>query len=392
MKEKVVLVITSTFPRFKNDPLNSYIFDLHQGIAREYKTIILAPHEHGLAFKDKIGNLEVFRFPYFLPFSLEKLAYGQGILANLKKNFLLFFEIPFFIFCETVWAIFLVLKYQVSLIHIHWFIPQIFSALIIKCCLKIPFISSLHGSDIAKFRRFNFVLKFSDQITVNSHATYNLLSSKLKKKTQIIPMGVDFIKFKKINFNPLKREYNNFPILLSIGRLVKQKGHKYLIEATKLLKTDFPNILLIIIGKGQKEELQKIIDQDDLQNNCVVLGETSQEKLVDYYNLATIYLAYPCDFEGLGLTLIEAAACQTVIIGADIGGIRDIIKNKSNGLVVKLQDIRALVKAIELLINNEKMKNKFIKKAYSDLNKKYSWPIISQAFENLYNQLYASRN
>src|SRR3990167_7699194 len=124
MKKKRILVLTSTFPRWKNDHTPPFIFELEKRLVKDFEIHILAPHYQGAKKEEMMEGLHIHRFQYFWPVNLQKLCYEGGILPNLKKNKLLYIQALSLILFELIAAIKIVKKEKINLIHAHWIIPQ----------------------------------------------------------------------------------------------------------------------------------------------------------------------------------------------------------------------------------------------------------------------------
>lgn len=79
-----ILVLTSTFPRWKDDTDPRFVEHLCQNLAGEHSVHVVAPHARGALSTETIGKVTVFRYRYFFAAG-ESLAYEGGILPNLKK-------------------------------------------------------------------------------------------------------------------------------------------------------------------------------------------------------------------------------------------------------------------------------------------------------------------
>src|SRR3989344_7698599 len=101
MKKLNLLVMGTTFPRWENDTEATFVKDLSYELSKYFNVNVLVPHYKGLKLYDSKEKLKIYRFIYFYPTSLEKLAYG-GILPNLKKNPLLWIETPFLLLSELI--------------------------------------------------------------------------------------------------------------------------------------------------------------------------------------------------------------------------------------------------------------------------------------------------
>ena len=96
MPLKRVLVLTSTFPRWENDPEPAFVFELSRRLTEKFEVTVLSPRTPGSKEREDIAGLRVIRFPYFFN-RWEKLAmYGGGILNQLKTNPVYYLMVPFF--------------------------------------------------------------------------------------------------------------------------------------------------------------------------------------------------------------------------------------------------------------------------------------------------------
>jgi glycosyltransferase involved in cell wall biosynthesis len=183
-----------------------------------------------------------------------------------------------------------------------------------------------------------------------------------KKETEILTPPIDYKKFK-----PSKKKR----FVLFVGRMVKQKGVEYLIEAARLL----PSIKFLLVGEGEeRKRLEKVAP-----SNVKFLGflRPESKKLLKLYSEALIF-CLPSIGEGLGIVLLEAMASGCVIIST--------IPFDYEGFLVPKKDPKALAEKIEFLIKNEKLALKMGRENRRRA-KQYGWGKILQIFKK-----YESRN
>jgi len=396
-----VLVIATTFPRWKDDSTPKFVFDLSKRLADKFDLIVLAPHFYKAKKYESMDNLRVYRFSYFFPTILQKVCYGGGIAPNVKRSFLAKLQVPFLFISEFLSVKKLIKKEKIELIHAHWVVPQGFIARIIKKFYGVPYIVTVHGSDIfgLKGRLFQRIqksaIKNSLICTVNSNATKNEVVRRfpdLKEKIRLVPMGVDASLFKKKKISKNKLGYGNYNLLLFVGRLSEQKGIEYLIKSMPDVLSKFHNTKLLIIGEGgYKNNFMKKVKELHLGKNVEFLSSVSRSKLIDYYNIADLFvypsLAHKTGTEALGVVLLEALSCGTAVIGSDVGGIRDIIKNKKTGLLTKQRNEKDIADKIVLLLKNKKLREKLAKEGQKFVRQNYSWPIIIKKFKEIYKKV-----
>ena len=90
--------MASTFPRWKNDTTPTFVYELSRRLAnKERAIVVLAPHANKASKHEFFDGLDVYRFQYFYPSSLQRLAYGAGIIPNVKSSFAAKLNIPFFL-------------------------------------------------------------------------------------------------------------------------------------------------------------------------------------------------------------------------------------------------------------------------------------------------------
>jgi glycosyltransferase involved in cell wall biosynthesis len=179
-----------------------------------------------------------------------------------------------------------------------------------------------------------------------------------KEHIEIIHNGIDLEKFRLQDPDSKRQAREKFglkagPVIGIIARLSDVKGHAYLIEAMKDVMQHLPTTRLVIAGEGKlKDELTGLIKRLGIEGSVLFLPNTSDTRQV----LAALdVFVMPSLAEGLGLGLMEAMACGLAVIGSEVGGIRSLIIDKDNGLLVPPKDTKGLSRAmLELLRDDEK--------------------------------------
>ena len=386
-----VLVLATTYPRWKDDTEPAFVHELTKRLnTKDMETVALVPHYPGAKFEEVLDGVKVYRFPYFWPYKYQRLCYGGGILPNLKKSHLAKIQVPFLVLSELYYAYKLIKKEKIDVIHAHWLVPQGFVAAILKIFFNVRLVTTIHGSDL--FGRDgqimqtirNCVLSKSDSITVNSRLTLDELLKKRPEcmdKVHIIPMGVDFDTFKKRKASyKLLKEYDNQKIILFVGRLSEQKGIQYLVESLPEVLSQIPDAKVLIIGEGSyKKELLNIIHLKKVEEKVLFLGAMSKKDLVDYYNLASVCVLPAANMEGQGITLIEAMICSAPVIATNEVGIKDDIQ-RHRGILIRPKNSKELAKAIIKLLSCNSSKKRLSLEDIESIKKKYSYDKISENF------------
>lgn len=409
-----IVLITTTFPRWKDDIVPLFVYDLSKRLREEgFEIIVLAPHHNGAKKIEIMDGLKVYRFPYFYPYSFQKLAYGGGILYNLKRCYLAKIEAPLFFLSELFSTIKIIRKEKIDVIHSHWLVPQGFVGAIIKKINKIPHIATVHAADVFGLERLpfkqkiaNFIVKNSDKIIVVSsyigEKLLGLISPELKidieKKMLILPMGVDIQSFQNTNDKTkLLSEYNiksKFNLLF-LGRLAEKKGISYSIKAMPKIVSKAKDVNYLICGDGHlREELEQLVKKMNLEDYIRFTGFVSNKEKIDYLTLADILIVPSIvvqsgETEGLPVVILEGLAAGKPIIASNVSGVKDVIRDGWNGFLVEQKNPEQIAEKVLELLGNGVLKAEFSKNALTS-GKNYDWELISRKYfemmQNLVNR------
>lgn len=149
--------------------------------------------------------------------------------------------------------------------------------------------------------------------------------------------------------------------ILSVGRLVKKKGFRYLIEACARLKKSGKSFTCKIVGTGPEENfLKEIIEKEELQPEVSLLGARSGVEVKELLEEATVFVL-PCvetddgDRDSLPTVIKEAMAMEVPVVTTESGSIGELVKNGA-GVCVPPRDPDSLAEAVESLFNLEEGK------------------------------------
>jgi len=395
-----VLVITSSFPRHKNSHEARFILELIQWLSRiGHSPLVLAPHYPGGKIRESWDLVRIQRFVYFFPLRFERLAYGPGLLFNIKHDFFAFMGIIPFLASEFLSSMIILFREPVNHIHTHWIIPQGFIGAVFRRVWKVPHVATVHGSDLnilthhkilTSFARF--IIRNSDIITVNSkymRRELEYLAPDCSAKIRVIPMGIDPAKFQKSIIIDMKQKHKTSHIVLSVGRLIDWKGTIYLINAMPDVIRKYPDTQLLIAGSGpEHDSLSQRVRELGLENNVTFLGIISNEELSSYYHSADVFVLPSINKDGkteaLGVVLLEAMASGCPVIGSNVGGIPDIIVDGESGFLVPEQNPHVLAERIVQLLSDDDLQEQFRQNGLKRVREKFSWDKISKDFAEVY--------
>lgn len=396
-----VAFLTSSYPRTPDDSASVFLRYLAERLHKLNINIhVLAPADTyaGISVENEVT---VHRFKYF-PHSWQKLTYGSGILSNLKRNPLLWLQIPFFILAMAYALLRIIRQLKPDIIHAHWILPQGLIALVIaKYICRIPVIITVHGGDAFALRNClfqrikRFCLQKCTAWTSNTQATARAIGIQLPSLPHIIPMGVEIQHFESGRRSRLRMTNMECQhVILFVGRLVEKKGVADLIAAFALLPEDLRlQTQLWIIGDGnQRHQLTQAAKRLGILDNTKFFGFVPNHELPDYYSAADLFVAPSVvaasgDTEGQGVVLLEAFAAKTCVLATKVGGICEVVEDEITGLLVEPQHPSELALKIEHLLRDPALRHFLASNAYMRVIQSYSWEKIAQRFQELYQSI-----
>ena len=398
MNMKKILVATSTFPRWKNDTDPPFVHELAKRLTGDLDVTVLAPSYPGALAREEMSGLQVYRFRYFFK-KLELLAGSEGILPTLKKNSLFYLLVPFFLLGELRALIKLTKKIKPDVIHAHWILPQGIIAALAKTITGVPYIVTTHGGDIygmqGKFSTAlkRYVLRNAAHTTVVSKDIRQTIKKKFGSDIPIdvIPMGVDSQLFHPDKENSDIREKYKIagPFLLYVGRLTEKKGVKYLIEAMPHVLESFPECRLLLIGTGEEQQkLLRLTKSFGLQGSVIFRGAIPNSELPQYFATADIFIgpsiqAEGGDTEGFGLTFVEAAMSECIVVASNVGGISDIIKDGETGFLVQEKNPHAIADTLCNILKQMDTLADIKAAARQKMISQFDWQVIAEKYKRV---------
>jgi N-acetyl-alpha-D-glucosaminyl L-malate synthase BshA len=263
-----------------------------------------------------------------------------------------------------------VVKFEkLDLLHVHYAIPHASAAYMAQQILsdqniKIPFITTLHGTDITlvgKDPSFEPVINFS----INKSNMVTAVSESLKKDTnelfevknniKVIPNFICIKEYKLENNDFYKKRFapNNEKIICHISNFRKVKRIKDVLLSFEIISKEI-DVKLILVGDGpERSALEKISRESKYRNNIYFLGSLKSTKEV--LNISDLFFL-PSSTESFGLSALEAMACSVPVISTKTGGIPEVVINGESGFLSKVGDVKEMSNnAIDLLSNENKL-------------------------------------
>ena len=310
--------------------------------------------------------------------------YGKnGLIGNL---FLQLNELKEFMNADIFHIQFGVYMYPLDLLKYHGL-------------LKSRVLTTFHGFDVHynelnKRKRelfYQYLFRAGDLFTANTGYLAGQLADLgcPEERLKVIPVPIDtgYFKPKKV------KKKNKVIKILSVGRLVKWKGHEYGLRAVNELLEKGIKLEYHLVGEGEeRDSLMSLVNDLGIQKNVFLHGARTQSEILDFMQSADIFLLTSTYDEGgrretQGVVTGEAQACGLPIVAFRSGGVPYTILEGKTGLLSEENDYKGLAENLEKLILNENIGKEMGKTGRQFIDKKYSLAVVSEIWERQYKML-----
>ncbi|MEO0281556.1 MAG: glycosyltransferase family 4 protein [candidate division WOR-3 bacterium] len=246
-----------------------------------------------------------------------------------------------------------------DVIHSHTLFPDGFTGYILSRLKKIPFVVTIHGSDLMFINRrpldkilVNYYLKKSKKVIVVSEKMRKILKNDFKIENSIvIRNGIKEI------FEITDQSKN----LLFVGRLTYVKDPLILIDIFNEFLKIRKDFKLKIVGDGPlREQVLKRIDEYKIKDYVDFQGFVERIRMKDIYRKAFLTLI-TSKSEGFPTILFESFSSGVPVISFDVGGVKEVVKDYKTGFIVEKRDkqefLKKLVEAVEYSWDREYLRN-----------------------------------
>jgi phosphatidylinositol alpha-1,6-mannosyltransferase len=301
---------------------------------------------------------------------------------------------------------------QATMVHCGRCIPEGVMALALKWRMRMPYICFIHGEDVSTASTsreqtclVHRVLHNAEFNIANSRSTASVLHDSwglAEDQVRVLHPGVDTQRFVPASRNDGLRArfgWADRPVILTVGRLQKRKGHDQLIAALELVRKVVPTVLYAIVGDGEeKPSLQTQVQNAGLTEHVQFLGEVSDADLIHCYQQCDLF-ALPNrevnkDIEGFGMALLEAQACGKAVLAGTSGGTAETMQIPETGRVVNCEAASPLAEVLIELLTDRDLMERMGKAGRRRVVKYFDWSALSQQAAQLFGceSLAASRS
>lgn len=288
----------------------------------------------------------------------------------------------------------LVKKEKFDLLHAHTRVTQVLAALV-SFVTRVPFLTTAHGHYSPRFGRRLFGCWGKRVVAVSPLVAEELgrLHGVPKSKIRVIFNAVDVPRYRQRLLErdaaAVRRELGIWEttfVVGSVARLVRDKGHAYLVEAAARLRRKHADIFLLIVGDGRERgRLEKLVRKFGLEKQSRLLP--SQADITGVFSVMDVFV-HPATFrEGFGLAMLEAMIAKVPVVATNIWAVNSIVRDRVNGFLVEPKDPGGIERALSFIIENPDLAEAIAQNAFREASGLYSIDRMVGELETVYREV-----
>lgn len=349
--------------------LETWTQNIAERISDKAEIFIVTGRIKSQSKKENFNQINIFRTSLFC---LANLSYSSFLYIVTALPFIFFKSLSF------------IKKQKINIIHCQGFSSSFLGYLLFKLT-GVPYITTVQRLEQSK--------GFLRRLVYNKAKVCIAASSKIKEYFEsincqnivIIPNGINLKRFQNLDRerNRKKLGLKDEFTIITVARLEKVKGIKYLIKALALLNDKYK---LLIIGNGtERENLKSLVKKLKLKNKVSFLGQVPNKKVPKYLSIADCFVL-PSLKEGFGIVVLEAMASEVPVVATRVGGIVDIIEHNRTGFLFEPKNSKQIADSL-LKIHSQPETAKYLaENAFAELGK-YDWRRIAEKVYDIYKSI-----
>ena len=359
-----ILLITAGFPPPFGGGSIEYLYNIYVNFKQDDVLIYTAnsnPEQSKL-------------FDSTFPHKIVRKRFFINVLDGYKAN--KFHRLKEYVF-SLIYCTYLIVKFRPKIIHIGEHNINFLIVILAKKLFGIPYILYTYAEEIQQLdkrlihkRLVRMNIKNANLVITVSEYTKNLLvhrGADEKKIYKLLPaISSEKIAINNIErYHVIKEKYSQYRVLLTVGRLIERKGHRFVINSLTSLIETIPNIKYIIIGDGpDKLQIENEVKRLKLDNYVEFKGKLSNEEVSIFYSICEVFIMphieikHTLDTEGCPTVFLEAGAHGKPVIGGNAGGVKDAIINDKTGYIINGFDVNEIKEKVEYLLKNKNVAEK----------------------------------
>lgn len=378
-----VCLLTNAYPDFPDSNRVVFIRNLAQLLSRRgWDVSVVVPRIFcGSKSRERENEIEVRRFSSFLD---DKLLIEYSHTPALR--------LAGYMAAGIVSAIRCIRERQCELIHAHWVVPAGLIALVAGLMCRKPVVVTAHGSDILVVADRNplirtltkFVLNHADAVTsVAEHLTERILGMGIRKEAiSTFPMSVPIESF--CTEGPSREEWGSGNVIFSNRGLYPIYNVELLVRAAPDILKEIPGAVIVIAGEGpERERLVSLAGELGVADRIRFVGAVPHEEMPQYLRAASVYVSTALS-DGASVSLLEAMACGTFPVVAEIPANREWVEDGQNGYLFAPTEKASLAEKIVTALNRPDLRAKARDENVQIVRQKARWDSNIEKLIELY--------
>jgi glycosyltransferase involved in cell wall biosynthesis len=403
----VVVMVTTSYPRFPGDSVGTFMEPIAQTVAARGHVVHVVAPWHPLLTRAREEHGVHFHFYRYAPFRfLNVFGYAAAMRADVSVRGAAYLAAPLALAQGWRTARKIARRHRATVMHGHWVVPGGITASL--AAPHVPLVVSLHGSDVyvaetfaparlaarRAFRRAGFVTACSTDL-----ATRAIALGADPARLETVPYGVDVARFHPdaIARSARRQELgvgDDIPLCVAAGRLVRKKGFEYLIDAI----ASAPGVVLALAGDGTlREELHERARAAGVLERVRLLGNQPQDRIAELFAAADV-ICIPSvrddggNVDGLPNVVLEALASGTPVITTTAGGIGAVVDNGATAMVVPERDPAAIAAAIGRVAADPESARRLGAAGRVVVSEQFGWSRTAERLEAAYDRALAFKS
>lgn len=174
------------------------------------------------------------------------------------------------------------------------------------------------------------------------------------------------------------------PMVITVGRLTRQKGYVFLLQAASIVLQEIPSIRFVIVGEGElEEELRSTAEELGIEHAILFTG--SRQDVEALLHAADLFVSSSL-WEGLPTVILESMAAKLPVVATDVSGTRELVQDRDTGILVSPGNSQALARAIAGVLQQREHVTKMTETAYRRV-REFSIASVARQYEGIYQSL-----
>ncbi len=177
-------------------------------------------------------------------------------------------------------------------------------------------------------------------------------------------------------------------IVMFVGRFVREKGIQVLLNAANVVLAEEPNTKFLIVGGGNREQLEKFVHWAGLESKVLFTGFMANRSLHQLYRCADVAV-FPSLYEPFGIVALEGMAAGAAVVSSDAGGLTEVVLHDKTGTTTYAGDPASLAWGILKVLQDPKRAAGLKTEARKRLRVDFTWPRLADQTMAVYDQVWA---